>query len=91
MFSYERSPFGDPNISLSPIPKAKDDQTPSKGRHLRFNKSPIQFNGTKDFESDSDGDEHTIETKTEKINPVNKVNATYYVIHDVIPSHSMRT
>ena len=54
MFSYERSPFGDPNISLSPIPKAKDDQTPSKGRHLRFNKSPIQFNGTKDFESDSE-------------------------------------
>jgi len=67
-----RSPFGDPNISLSPIPKAKDDQTPSKGRHLRFNKSPIQFNGTKDFESDSDGEENTIETKTEKINTVNK-------------------
>ena len=80
MFSYERSPFGDPNISLSPIPKAKDDQTPSKGRHLRFNKSPIQFNGTKDFESDSDGDENTIETKTEKMKTVNKVCKSYFYV-----------
>ena len=65
---YIRSPFGDPNMSpLSPIPKSKIedvDDTPLKGRSLRFSKSPIHFDGTQDFDDDGEGESTALETST---------------------------